>query len=809
MRPRGARAQSSRASVEIHHPRALGGERSAAHPTRAPAAWRETTNTLAVAALDCSKPEMREIIQHLPRWLRPPQPKDPYQAERARVLYVMLMATFAAITLAVLLVEIDARDIYAGVPLVIAFGSLQLLGLWGVHKGWVRLVGGAYCGLTWALLVASQLLVGFNEVGLTSSFINITFVAGFAVGSRAAMVFGLGTAVWMGLTVHLRASGQLPTPLVQQSSIDSAIQAGAPLAVTAVLVTYGLLRLRKGLKLALDAEHANQARAREGQFLGELGQRVVELRDAEDAAREVAETVAKGLSTRGVAVYRSSGGALRLVNASQNWGAPRELKLSLRELNPTAARVFEGDAVDRLADFETAQGVRRVAVARVAARHSEGGAMIVASSSDVAFDEHQLFFLQACANLLAAAVERTHAEGQLRQSHKMEVIGQLAGGVAHDFNNLLTSIMSCAELGLYEVGDEHAATPLFEDIARSAEHAALLTRQLLAFSRKETLRLEVVDVTALVLKLERLMTRMLGERVGVRVEVDDACCVYADSNALEQVLFNLALNARDAMTGSGQIVIEVRKKRLRADSQREAAPTRDWVALSVTDDGVGMDGETRRRIFEPFFTTKGMGEGTGLGLATVLGIIEELGGRIDVDSAPGKGTRFDVLLPMAPGEAELVTATQEQGPRAQGAETCLLVEDHVLARRALAGTIKSAGYRVVEASNGREALSMLDAREDIDVVLSDVVMPEMTGPEMVRRLRQRKNPPPVVLLSGYVGPSESGEMIAALGVLVLSKPVGSKRLLRALRGSIDGTAVVSTGSSSAELPAVRVPETES
>jgi signal transduction histidine kinase/ActR/RegA family two-component response regulator len=738
------------------------------------------------------------IPKHLPAWLRPPTLSEPHLTERARVLYVMLLATLVALVAATLLVDINPADMYAGVPLIGAFAALQIAGLWGVHRGWVKLVGGVYCGVTWVLLIASQLLVGFNDVGLTSSFINITFLAGFAIGSRAALLFGTATALWLGTSVYMKSHGLLPPPLVEQGPMDLAVQAGAPLAVTAVLTAYGLLRLRTSVSLALEAEQANQARAREGQFLGDLGQRVVELRDSDEAAREVADVVSKGLTTRGVAIYRSGFGGLRLVSSSQTWGAPPQLKLSLRDLSPTAAKVFEFDAVDELADFEAAQGVRRVAVVRVAGHNTEGGAVLVASSDETPFDDHQLYFLQACANLLAAAAERTHAEGQLRQTHKMEVIGQLAGGVAHDFNNLLTSILSCAELGLHEVGEDHPATSLLEDIRRSGEHAAILTRQLLAFSRKATLRLEVVDIVTLVDTIQRVMKRMLGERIALEVDVEDKpCCVYADSNALEQVLFNLALNARDAMQGSGHIRIEVKHRSLKADKKRESAPMRDWVVLSVTDDGCGMDAETRARIFEPFFTTKDMGEGTGLGLATVQGIIDELGGRIEVQSAPSQGARFEVMLPMVPAAASSATRGDEKGPRAQGTETCLLVEDHVLARRALAGTISSAGYRVVEANNGNEALAMLEARGDIDVVLSDVVMPEMTGPEMVRRLRQRPGAPPVVLLSGYVGPSESSQMLTEMGVSVLSKPVPSGKLLSALRTALDDRAKRSSTSTAA------------
>ena len=394
--------------------------------------------------------------------------------------------------------------------------------------------------------------------------------------------------------------------------------------------------------------------------------------------------------------------------------------------------------------------------------------------------------MHACASLLGAALERNFAEDQLRQAHKMEAVGQLAGGVAHDFNNLLTGILTCNELALEELGSTHPTRPLLEDVSRAGEQAALLTRQLLAFSRKETLRLEVVDLGRVVLDLGRILQRLVGERVNLSLDCTSGdCYVYADRNALEQIVLNLCLNARDAVYSHGNITVSVVRRTRDRDPDAPHTPTRERVILSVSDDGCGMDTETRGHIFEPFFTTKGPGKGTGLGLATVQGIVEELGGQTDVESELGKGSSFYVTLPSVTATQKSSIAPERAPPRSRSREVCLLVEDHPLARRALEGTLRSAGYSVATATNGREALALLETRERIDIVLSDIVMPEMTGIEMAVELRRRGSTLPIVLLTGYAGVSPADSELAVLDVPILTKPVPASQLLTLVREEID------------------------
>jgi signal transduction histidine kinase/CheY-like chemotaxis protein len=474
------------------------------------------------------------------------------------------------------------------------------------------------------------------------------------------------------------------------------------------------------------------------------------------------------------------------VRGSSGWRAPEHLELSEQDLDDSPGRVYTGREFRRLAKFSKRDKPRAASVARVFGKGSSGGALLAVRSSEDRFEEHELIFLHACASLLGAALERNYAEDQLRQSHKMEAVGQLAGGVAHDFNNLLTGILTCNELAIEELGPAHPSLPLLEDVSRAGEHAALLTRQLLAFSRKETLRLEVVDLGRVVLDLGRILQRLVGERVELDIDcVTGDAYVYADRNALEQIVLNLCLNARDAVNSQGHITVGVARRTRDRYPGAPHTPTRERVILSVKDDGCGMANDTQRRIFEPFFTTKGPGKGTGLGLATVQGIVEELGGQTDVESTLDEGSCFYVTLPSVTATQKSSIAPGAPPPRSRSREVCLLVEDHPLARRALEGTLKSAGYAVTTATNGREALALLEARERIDIVLSDIVMPEMTGIEMAIELRRRGSTLPIVLLTGYAGVSQTDSELAVLDVPILTKPVPAAQLLALVREEID------------------------
>ncbi len=400
--------------------------------------------------------------------------------------------------------------------------------------------------------------------------------------------------------------------------------------------------------------------------------------------------------------------------------------------------------------------------------------------------------------------EQRELEAQLRQAQKMEAVGQLAGGIAHDFNNLLSVILGTAELsrGTAPPGSVLAAD--LDEISRAARRGAQLTRQLLAFSRRQVLRPRLLDAVTVVRGAEPLLRRLLPETVTLDLSLPDAPhVVHADPGQLEQVLMNLVVNARDAIAampghtfGFVQVAVDaVRLDAAEAAAAGVAAPggagshAGAYVRLTVRDDGVGMDAETRARVFEPFFTTKEPGRGTGLGLSTAFGIAAQSGGTMRVESAPGHGATFSLLLPAAGDAAPAAeSAAGPAAPRAVG-ETVLLVEDETVVRRTARRVLERHGYQVIEARHGADALLVWDERGGaVDVVVSDLRMPELGGCELVQRLRARCPTLPAVLMSGYVQEPPAGEARAGPRVWTLDKPFTSAQLLDAVRSALDGRA---------------------
>jgi len=344
--------------------------------------------------------------------------------------------------------------------------------------------------------------------------------------------------------------------------------------------------------------------------------------------------------------------------------------------------------------------------------------------------------------------DRKRLEEQLRQAQKMEAVGQLAGSIAHDFNNMLTVIAGYAEHLRSELGGE--LRDMAAEVHDAAERSASLTRQLLAFSRRQVLKPRVLDLAAMAQRLEALLQRLIGERVTVRLELDPGpAWVRADPGQLEQVIVNLAINARDAMPGGGALVVAV------GSADGPGAAGKDAVCLRVRDTGVGMDESTLHRVFEPFFTTKEQDKGTGLGLSTVHGIVRQSGGEIAIASRPGRGTEVAVRLPRVAGCADSDGHGTGRPPRAAPGRTVLLVEDDPMVRRLVRRTLDGAGYRVVEAEDGAEALAVF--RRDpgaVDLVLTDVMMPRKSGAELAAALGAERPELPVVFMSGHPNPRE-------------------------------------------------------
>jgi PAS domain S-box-containing protein len=385
---------------------------------------------------------------------------------------------------------------------------------------------------------------------------------------------------------------------------------------------------------------------------------------------------------------------------------------------------------------------------------------------------------------------RKELEAQLRQSQKMDAVGQLAGGVAHDFNNLLTVIKMNVELALEDLGAEHPLHADILEVARAAGRAAALTRQLLAFSRQQVLQPQVIDLNVVIADLQKMLARLIGEDIDFTLDLaDDLGFVLADPGQLEQVLVNLAINARDAMPRGGSLTIATRNVELsplEASRHPDARPG-PYVAVALRDTGAGMTPDVQARIFEPFFTTKELGKGTGLGLATVYGIVTQSGGFLDVKSAPGRGAVFTVYLSAVSSGGEApVRSVAAAAERAGGTETILLVEDEDAVRAVARRVLTKYGYSVIEARDGGQALAFLGTHDGaIDLVLTDAVMPQMSGLELAAALGTLRPSLPVIVMSGYTDVDLVRRGALDSGAPILTKPFTVESLLTAVRTPLD------------------------
>jgi signal transduction histidine kinase/ActR/RegA family two-component response regulator len=384
------------------------------------------------------------------------------------------------------------------------------------------------------------------------------------------------------------------------------------------------------------------------------------------------------------------------------------------------------------------------------------------------------------------------SEEELRHSQKMEAVGRLAGGVAHDFNNLLTAIIGYAELIATRTSSNSLAKQNAELIGKAGEQAAALTRQLLAFSRKQILQPKVIDLNTLVVEMEKLLRRVIGERFDLQSHPNAKNGrVKADPSQLEQVVLNLGVNARDAMPRGGKLIIRTENVSL----DRETAPQissslrpGDYVVLSVTDTGAGMDAETMSHIFEPFFTTKGPGKGTGLGLATVYGIVRQTGGGISVESEPGQGTTFQIYLPQESRPVDTSRAAPAPVEKSKNFETVLVVEDEDIVRELVCEVLEDQGYNVLCAPDGIEAMRVAEDYDgEIHLLVTDVIMPHMNGHELAGKLSELRLEMKILYVSGY-----SDNDIGDHGVLdpryeLLQKPFTPQTLARKIRDVIGET----------------------
>ncbi|NUQ35959.1 MAG: response regulator [Planctomycetaceae bacterium] len=372
---------------------------------------------------------------------------------------------------------------------------------------------------------------------------------------------------------------------------------------------------------------------------------------------------------------------------------------------------------------------------------------------------------------------------------RQEAIGQLAGGVAHDFNNLLMVIKGYGDMVLEEVRDQHELAEQVKEICIAGERAAALTRQLLAFSRKQMLEPRVVNVNDILRNVEKMLRRLIGEDVELTVEQDSTLGnILVDPGQLEQVIMNLCVNARDAMPTGGSLSLKTSNVTIDGEyvSDHPGFAEGEFVQLRVEDTGIGMDEQTKTRIFEPFFTTKEKGKGTGLGLSTVHGIVKQSGGQINVYSELGKGTVFNIYFPRIDKQVSSSSHGGDGVATLRGTEHILLVEDELNVRTLIRKALERHGYRVSEAEHGQHALDLIDAEEGIyDLVITDVVMPRMGGVELIDRVRKLKPEMKFVLMSGYTEHALIQNGTIQEHVTFVNKPCQPQILLQKVRLTLD------------------------
>jgi len=398
--------------------------------------------------------------------------------------------------------------------------------------------------------------------------------------------------------------------------------------------------------------------------------------------------------------------------------------------------------------------------------------------------------LQALNHMVKKINEIKSLEQQLVQAQKLENVGRLAGGIAHDFNNLLTVIGGFSDLALRKVNGNESLKHNILEIQKASERAGNLTRQLLAFSRRQVLEMKIVDLNLLLKDLEKMLGRVIRENIEIKIiPAMDLGKVWVDPGQMEQVILNLVVNARDAMPSGGRLIIETTNAEVDeffCQNHLGAVPGQ-YVRLTVSDTGIGMSAEIKEQAFEPFFTTKEKGKGTGLGLSTVYGIVKQSGGYIWVDSEEGCGTSFNIYFPRREGQADALTLTEETRALQLRNETILLVEDESLVRTLTSTILRGHGYQVYEASDGLEALQLVQKNKlkFIHLLLTDVIMPKMSGKELAERLISRHPDLRVLYTSGY-----TNEVIARHGILedntaFLQKPFTPKSLARKVQEVLD------------------------
>ncbi|HXT19474.1 MAG TPA: ATP-binding protein [Thermoanaerobaculia bacterium] len=454
--------------------------------------------------------------------------------------------------------------------------------------------------------------------------------------------------------------------------------------------------------------------------------------------------------------------------------------------SPVEKVLDELGAADQLPYFRRALGGERMAAPRRRLARADGGEATLEGHYAPVVDAAGTIGGALC--VMRDVSAQQHLEEQLLQAQKIEAVGQLAGGVAHDFNNLLTVILGYCELAELRVEESAGVRGDLGEIRRAAARAASLTRQLLAFSRKQVLQPEVVFPNDEVRELEPMLRRLIGENVELSTALaPNAGRVLVDRNQLHQVLVNLLVNARDAMPNGGKLLVETKNRELDDEYARVHPGARpgSYVMIAVSDTGTGMDESVKSRIFEPFFTTKERGKGTGLGLSMVYGLVKQSGGYIWVYSEPGHGTTFKLFLPRVDSTAEARHGTEPVHEELTGTESVLVAEDEEVVRGLVVRLLQLRGYHVLEADHGEAALDAAEIAGDLHLLITDVVMPDMNGRDLADRLLRRRPGLKVLFISGYTDDSIVSHGVLDPGVELLEKPFTAEVLARRVREILD------------------------
>ena len=471
----------------------------------------------------------------------------------------------------------------------------------------------------------------------------------------------------------------------------------------------------------------------------------------------------------------------------------------LAECNDAMAHMYEASSADELIGARVNDLLPLDEANRqyLEAFINSGYRMVDAETHEIDKHGHQRFFLNNLVGIVENGfllrawgsqreiTERKTLEQQLLQSQRMEAVGRLAGGIAHDFNNLLTAIIGYSDLLLMDLNGNHAARSSAEEVKKAGQRAAGLTRQLLAFSSRQVLKPKVMELNSVVEDMDKMLRRLIGEDIELITVLEGSSGrVKADPGQIEQVIMNLVVNARDAMPRGGKLTIEtadIELDDLYTRKHMEVEPG-SYVMLAISDTGHGMDKETQSHIFEPFFTTKGAGQGTGLGLSTVYGIIRQSGGNIWVYSEPGRGTTFKVYLPRVEDEADEYEAQACREESNKGSETILLVEDEDSVRRLASEILQMNGYKVFEARRGSEAIEICEREHGpINMMVTDVVMPRMSGPQLADHLAEVRPRMKVLYMSGYTDSSIINHGVLESSTAFLQKPFTPSSLLNKVR----------------------------